>query len=418
MKISWYALLFVALAIPTTLPAQPACPPATLQTAAAANLVPSASSYQVLLRQADGSYTAKEITNAEPYQVLSTLANFQRQLRTCSMITPAPEANLVPQSLFVGLPTGGYLLVDTIISSGSSAENIVATVFNHNLNQVSRTEYAIPVRPGFQEELTPLLVADFNHDGNPDLVVEQCLHEESPFIGCGLEVMLGTSSGGFGPPVAYAISNDFGTTAIAAADINGDGNLDLVVATTPAAAEPTTGKISVLLGKGDGSFQSERTALSGPYVAGLAVADLNHDGKLDLAFSTVSNPLGVIINGVSVALGGGDGTFANPASYPVAVSGQGGPIAVAVGDLNGDGNPDIVVAGLSILIGDGKGGFPQRRDYSVDSQNPIILTDFDGDGKTDIVLVEGNPEIMYPSRSMTLLWSSLAKVTANSWLLR
>src|SRR5260370_30347050 len=114
-----------------------------------------------------------------------------------------------------------------------------------------------------------------------------------------------------------------------------------MVATTPDPFLATAGKISVLLGKGDGSFQSERIALSGPYVAGLAVADLNHDGKLDLAFSTFS------ANGVSVALGAGDGTFANPASFPVDLSGGGGPIAVAVGDLNGDGNPDIVVAGLS-----------------------------------------------------------------------
>src|SRR5260370_19656080 len=170
MKISCSAFLLVVLAIRATLPAQPACPPATLQTAAVANLVPSASSYQVLLRQADGSYTAKEITNAAPYQVLSTFPNFQRQLRTCSMVTPEPEANLIPQGLFVRLPSGEYLRVDTSYPPDSSAENIVATVFDRNLSQVSRTEYSIPVQPGFQEQLTPLVVADFNHDGNPDLL--------------------------------------------------------------------------------------------------------------------------------------------------------------------------------------------------------------------------------------------------------
>src|SRR5579863_7172095 len=177
MRISWSVFLFLTVAIPAALPAQPACPPASLQVAAAANLVPGASSYQVLLRQADGSYTAKEITNTAPYPVLSTFPNFQRQLRTCSMVTPEQEANLIPQALFVPLPSGGYLRVDTSYPPDSSAENIVATVLDRNLNQVSSNEYAIPIQPGFQEQLTPLLLADFNHDGNPDLVFEQCLHE-------------------------------------------------------------------------------------------------------------------------------------------------------------------------------------------------------------------------------------------------
>jgi uncharacterized protein (TIGR03437 family) len=419
MSISWPAFLFVVLAVSATLPAQQACPPATLQAAAEANLVPSASSYQVLLRQDDGSYSAYEITNGAPYQVLSTLPNFQRQLRTCPMVTPAlapyeigVNAPRGPDGVFARLPSGGYLFVDTYSAFASPIENIQATVFDRNLNQVSRNEYVIPVQPGFQEGLAPLLVVDLNHDGNPDLVFERCLHQDSPFVGCGLEVMLGTGGGGFGPPVSYAISNDFGTTAIAAADINGDGNLDLVVATTPDPDLATTGKISVLLGKGEGSFQPEQIALSGPYVAGMAVADLNHDGKLDLAFSTVSELVGVgIANGVSVVLGAGDGTFSNPASYPVAFNSQRNPIAVAIGDLDGDGNADIVVTGgdytvqtdCSILFGDGKGAFPTRRNYLLPSQSSIILTDFDGDGKTDIVIAEGDPQILYGS-TVTVLF--------------
>src|SRR5690242_20524669 len=144
MSISWPAFLFVVLAVFATLPAQQACPPATLQAAAEANLVPSASSYQVLLRQDDGSYSAYEITNGAPYQVLSTLPNFQRQLRTCSMVTPAlapyeigVNAPRGPDGVFARLPSGGYLFVDTYSAFASTIENIQATVFDRNLNQVS-----------------------------------------------------------------------------------------------------------------------------------------------------------------------------------------------------------------------------------------------------------------------------------------
>jgi hypothetical protein len=69
-------------------------------------------------------------------------------------------------------------------------------------------------------------------------------------------------------------------------------------------------------------------------------------------------------------------------------------VTVAVGDVNGDGILDIVTSSGSILFGDGKGGFPTRRDYTSNATGFVMLADFDGDGITDILVGNGNPSLM------------------------
>ncbi len=94
---------------------------------------------------------------------------------------------------------------------------------------------------------------------------------------------------------------------------------------------------------------------------------------------------------VAVFLGNGDGTFQTAKIYPILPTLTSTPslAPVAIGDLNGDGIPDIATASGSILFGDGKGGFPTRRDYSSNGAGSVVIADFDGDG-LDLIFGNGN----------------------------
>src|ERR1019366_4709092 len=137
--------------------------------------------------------------------------------------------------------------------------------------------------------------------------------------------------------------------SVAVADVNGDGKPDVVVGNC---GDSTVG---VLLGNGDGTFQPAVTYFT--YFSGcwnptaVAVADLNGDGKPDLVMGCGS------IAAVGVMLGNGDGTFQPAVTYD---SGGRDPWSVAVADVNGDGNPDLLVANyasgtVGVLLGNGDG---------------------------------------------------------------
>jgi hypothetical protein len=257
----------------------------------------------------------------------------------------------------------------------------------------------------------PLLSADINGDGVPDLVLG------SPFSP-GLSdicVALGAGDGTFGSSPDYNLVavknssltplNGIDSGPAIAGDFNGDGNTDVAVFEY----NEGPGVIAVLLGKGDGSFQAPVSSPMTEEVAGaLGEADFNGDGKLDLVAWTSSPYLNTAPSYLSVFLGNGDGTFQGTIHVPTPPN----PVAASlpVGDFNGDGKPDLAIAtsnsagtqeAVQILLGQGNGAFTSGASIPLDSAallaqgiywaGAVYLTagDFNHDGRIDIAAAQG-----------------------------
>ena len=152
--------------------------------------------------------------------------------------------------------------------------------------------------------------------------------------------------------------------------------------------------VSVLLNRGDGSFQPSRDFQTGAYPSAVAVGDLDGDGKPDLAVATASS--------VSVLLNRGS-TLAPPADYKVGPS----PMSLAIADLNGDGKPDLATAAnedsSSVLLNRGDGTFRRGRDYdSTSGPSWVAAADLNGNGKRDLVAASNDWEDDVEDQGVTL----------------
>src|SRR5437899_3093836 len=165
---------------------------------------------------------------------------------------------------------------------------------------------------------------DVNGDGKPDLIA---VNTGSNTI----SVFLGAGDGTFGAKTDFPTGNV--PHGVAVADLNSDGKLDVVVANTGADT------VSVLLGQGNGSFAPATNFPTGVAPFSVAIADLNGDGIPDLVVVNVSPGA----NSVSVLLGRGDGTFGPKTDFPTGAD----PRDVVIADLNADGIPDLIVANVT-----------------------------------------------------------------------
>jgi hypothetical protein len=244
-------------------------------------------------------------------------------------------------------------------------------------------------------------VADVNGDGKPDLLVANLCPVDScyPQTDGAVGVLLGNGDGTFKAAVNYD-SGGRSPMSVAVADVNGDGKPDLLVANCgPSFACTPDGTIGVLLGNGDGTFKAAVTYDSGGNgPRSLAVADVNGDSKPDVVVANENISVSNVQNGgVGLLLGNGDGTFRTAVAY---YSGGYEALSVAVGDVNGDGKPDLLVTNVcaaynncndgsvSVLLGNGDGAFQTAMTYSSGGSvaSSVAVADVNGDHKPEVIV--------------------------------
>jgi len=218
------------------------------------------------------------------------------------------------------------------------------------------------------------------------------------FLAClGVALTLGVAALFAAWTPSFAAARSFTTggvlaRSVAIGDLNGDGKPDLAIAAV-------TNTVSVLLNRGDGSFQARRDYRIGFEPRSVAIGDLNGDGKPDLATANAETDT------VSVLLNRGDGSFQAKLDYAAGLR----PWSVAIGDLNGDGKPDLAIANLwadtvSVLLNRGDGSFQAKLDYAAgDGPRSIALGDLNGDGKPDLATANGGTSPDYDEDTVSVL---------------
>ena len=220
-------------------------------------------------------------------------------------------------------------------------------------------------------------VADFNGDGKQDIAV-------AASGGSDVLLFLQNIAGGFTGVTPLSIAVGGTPNCIAAAPLSGP-NQDLAVGLS-------TGQMAVLRGNGNGTFQAPVTYTCGTTPVSIKIADLNAASGPDIA--VVDYGAG---SKVWIYLNNGTGGFAAGVSYP---TGDAYALDLAIGDLNGDGKPDIAVANygvpgypgsLSVLLNSGTGTFGTPTLYGgLQGPSSVAIADIDGDGRNDLISADGS----------------------------
>jgi VCBS repeat protein/Big-like domain-containing protein len=228
-----------------------------------------------------------------------------------------------------------------------------------------------------------MIAVDLNNDGVPDLVQTSLYNEP-----CNVTVSMGKGDGTFGPPNTFSLGSTLASNCpAAAADINGDGNADLVFAI------PGSNTIIVMLGNGDGTFQPAITSTADipsgdDFIDTISAADFNHDGKADLIVQ-YEDPSANYQDYVMLMPGDGSGSFSSGRVIFTPEPAGSAADGVSPGDFDADDNADLafVASGaVHVLYGDGKLGFADT--VAITGSFNISAGDLNSDGRTDLYGVD------------------------------
>lgn len=311
-------------------------------------------SINVLLGNGSGGFTpaSTQATGGEPTSMTANDFN-QDGNNDLAISNYMPNKNI---SILYGNGSGGFLPSVSTVSSS---------------------------RP--QDKPRSITSADFNRDGTIDLAWTNDDTSNSNANGnVAVSLNNGTNTPFSGITASYTIGvNPYD---LIATDLNGDGILDLTAANSPSSGN---GSISVLLGNGDGSFQSAVDITVGTRPRYFASGDFNRDGKQDLALSQSGND-----NNLSILINNGSGTTFSRSTIPF--GNETAPRDVIAADFNADSKLDLAVTtlqgdGISVLLGNGNGSFMTRKAFAA-GDGPAFATsaDFNRDDLPDLAVANSN----------------------------
>jgi len=330
----------------------------------------------------DGTYTLATSTTGPTVQFTQTTANFEQTLHSEAQLPTTPDvfaSGCVDPTSGFSTRRGAYL-GKTAQGEDLAAGSGYNSFQNANLLYSGAVDPASLAVQSFTADTSVavgyITAGDLNGDGIADVV------------GIGpagsIDVWIANANGTLGAPTAYAVPGDT-TEAAVVADVNGDGKLDVIVATLDSSTNQEM--ISILTGNGNGTLNAAQSmAVTTPGATGslfikyLVAADIRSNGSNDLI---ASNGVVLLNNGTGVFTQGTP-AFTPPAAGPVL--GFGGNLAVA--DFNKDGKPDLAVDNgheVTIYLGHGDGTFTLLTSYVSDTEvGYLTATDLDGDGNVDL----------------------------------